>query len=110
MKWPSGHARATFNALRHFKPGQAGHLDVEESEVGFQRSDALGGFNAVARYRQQLQIRPQCGQFRRQGAREVRFVVGDQCCGYGALFCKGRVMRASVPGCAALTSSVASLP
>ena len=91
------HARAALDALRHLQAGEAGHLDVEEGQVGLQRRDALGGFLAVSRGVHDLQPGPQPGQFGRQRAGQVGFVVGDQAGGHGVAGCKGMVMRDKVP-------------
>jgi hypothetical protein len=72
------HPGVALDALRHLEAGQAGHLDVEEGQVGLQLGDAGGGVDAVARQVDDLQFRPQRQQLVAQVVGQVRLIVGDQ--------------------------------
>jgi hypothetical protein len=104
------HARAAFDALGHLQAGEAGHLDVEEGQIGFERRDALGRFDAVRGHVHDLEFGPGRAELGRQLAREVRLVVGEQGARLHGAVCSGNVRRARVPGAASLNARLAASP
>ena len=110
------HARCAFDALRHFQPCEAGHADVQKSQVRHQLGNALGCLNAIARHMHDVQLGPQLLQLGHQRPGQMGFVVGNERGGHGADDDKGKRKVARVPSprpCActcACTSSVAALP
>jgi hypothetical protein len=64
--------------LRDLQARKAGHLDVEEGDVGLQFGDVRRGLVAIACHLQHLQRGPEPGELLAQVGRQVRFVVGDQ--------------------------------
>ena len=69
--------RLRVDAFRELEPGEPGHADVEERDVGRLVVDSAQRFEPVGRERQHLELRPQGREPQPQMLGEIRLVVGD---------------------------------
>src|SRR5688572_32949422 len=66
------------DVLRGFDARLAGHLHVEEADVGPMRFETLDGLAPVARLRHDLELRPGAREQTHQRLPQQGFIVGDQ--------------------------------
>ena len=64
--------------LGQAQPGQAGHLDIEEDDVGRELVDQAQRIEAVGGLGDDAQLGPGACQLGLQVVQQLRFVVGDQ--------------------------------
>jgi len=96
--------------LQHFEPGEFGHLDVEQHQVGRLFLDATRGFEAVVGLGDDVHIRMRGQKFTHQRARQG-FVIGDQ--GTQLHVCQGKEMltvKRSASRSTSTKAGVSSLP
>ena len=73
------HVAPAIGLLSDFEAVQAGHLDVEEHDVGRQPLDGMQGFDAIAGFGGDDQVRPQRRQCLLELGAQHRLVFSDDC-------------------------------